>query len=91
MNDDEICEMSDLPRSWCAHCKGMTEEDPAEGFEVVGRTFEAMYPGRCTIDEDHVVKRGSTVARVRLASNPMLPQPGVACASCVKILPRARG
>lgn len=68
------------------------EEEPDNDdidFEIL-RTFEAKYHGVCTIDSAHKVKRGDRVAVVQRADNPMLPVKGVACRSCVSILPHAK-
>jgi hypothetical protein len=57
-------------------------------FEIL-RTFPAQYSGFCTVDRAHKIKRGDIVAVVQRADNPMLPVKGVACRSCVSILPHA--
>lgn len=57
-------------------------------FEVVA-TFPAHYNGECTISNAHRIKKGDRIGRVRQINNPILPVPGYACASCVKVLPRA--
>lgn len=57
-------------------------------FEVV-ETFNALYTGSCTLDNRHDIRRGTRVGKVRQIDNPLIPIPGVACASCVKFLPRA--
>lgn len=88
-NDGPICERTDLPQAWCAHCRGSEDIAIEDAYEVTGRPFEARFPGRCTLDDEHTIRRGDLVAYVRHADNPMLPVPGVACASCVKSLPRA--
>lgn len=59
-------------------------------YEVLGRPFPAQFKGSCTLNWDHSYKRGDMVARVQRADNPLLPIPGVACAACVRILPRAQ-
>lgn len=90
MNDGmDECGMSGLPKAWCAHCRKSEQIDLEEEFEVLSRSFEAQFPGRCTLDYDHVIKRGDLIARVRHADNPMQPVQGVACSKCVKMLPRA--
>lgn len=66
------------------------DEEPDYEYEIVGRIFEAQYPGRCAIDPDHKVKRGDKVARAQRADNPLIPVPGVACKWCVKDYPRGR-
>ena len=70
------------------HPDDVRERD-SEDYEVTS-TFESMYRGTCALDNRHDVKRGTRVGKIRLVSNPLLPVPGVACAQCVKILPRAR-
>lgn len=90
IDETDECEMSGLPKDWCAHCRGSVEIDIEEEFEVLSRSFEAQFPGRCTLDYDHVIKRGDLVARVQHAGNPMRPVQGVACSKCVKMLPRAK-
>ena len=94
----EECDFSGLPRATCSHCTGDVEEkapvygnDDDEEFEVIGKVFEAQYSGHCTIEYAHKIRRGDRVARVQRVSNPMLPVAGVACAMCVKILPKANG
>lgn len=59
-------------------------------YEVIGRSFEAKFPGHCAVVYPHKIKVGMMVARVRRADNPMLPVPGVACTVCVKLLPRGK-
>lgn len=93
--DETECPFSGLPRYTCSHCTGDVEEPTPvygkhdEDYEILGRIFEAKFAGHCTIEYDHRIRRGDSVARVQRADNPMLPVAGVACASCVKILPRA--
>lgn len=70
------------------HPDDVRERD-AEEYEVVV-TFDALYNSTCTMDNRHDVKKGTRVGRVRLVSNPLLPVPGVACASCTKGMPRAK-
>lgn len=90
------CDYSDLPVETCAHCQGIPEEpknvfgndDPVE-FEILGRVFPAAYPGCCTLDRDHVIKRNDRVARVQRADNPNLTISGVACAQCVRLMVHA--
>lgn len=93
----EECDFSGLPKVFCAHCKGdelgdevkqVYGNDDTDEFEIV-RIFEAQYPGTCTIDREHIIKRGDRVARIQRADNPMLPISGVACKNCVKLLPHA--
>ena len=88
MNDGPICEITELPQAWCAHCRKTPELDEvfAEDYVLSGRAFEARYHGRCAIDYDHTIRRGDLVAYVKHADNPMLPVPGVACAACVRMI-----
>jgi hypothetical protein len=92
---DEDCEISGLPMAFCSHCLGDKLGDEEEfgdtehDYELVGRKFDAQYSGHCTIDYEHVVRRGTTVSGVQRADNPMLPVSGVACSACVKSLPHA--
>lgn len=65
-------------------------EEPHEEYELIGRTFESMYAGRCTIERSHKVKRGDMVSRVQRSENPFVTVSGVACKTCTKSLPRAR-
>lgn len=91
LTDDE-CEFSGLPENTCSHCIGdddlgnVNEDD----YERISKIFPAMFPGQCTIDPDHRIKRGDKVSRVQHADNPMLTVSGVACASCTILLPRAK-
>lgn len=92
----EECDFSGLPRVFCAHCQGHKEEKPSvygnddeDEFEIIGRVFDAQFPGHCTIDYDHRIKRGDRVARVQRIDNPMIPVTGVACSACVKVLSHA--
>lgn len=86
---EERCVVTDVLVDWCVHCREQAGADPMEDYEVVGPRFEAVFPGRCAVDHDHVIKRGDRIARVQKAANPMLPVPGVACTMCVKVLRRA--
>lgn len=89
MSEDR-CENTELPKAWCAHCLGTPDLDMEEEYEVLGRPFDSQFPGRCTIDYDHKIRRGDLVARVQRADNPMLPVTGVACGACVRVLPRVK-
>lgn len=93
---DKECLFSGLPMATCSHCTGdddlmgvNADYDYYDDYEVL-RTFEAQFHSHCLIDENHRVRRGDRVAMVRRADNPMLPVRGVACASCTKVLPRAK-
>jgi hypothetical protein len=57
-------------------------------YEVT-QTFLAVYIGQCTMDNQHPIRRNTRVGRVRMISNPLIPIPGVACADCVRLMPRA--
>lgn len=62
----------------------MMEDDEIFGrYEVVGRTFESQFHGRCTLDREHKIKRGDRVARIQRTDNPMLPISGVVCKNCL--------
>lgn len=41
---DDYCELNDMPASMCAHCRGVTLDDPAP---TIAYRFDAMYGGRC--------------------------------------------
>jgi hypothetical protein len=56
---------------------------------VVVAKFQAQFPGFCTIERSHKVKRGDWVSKVQFADNPMVPIQGVACKRCTEELPRA--
>jgi len=93
---EELCEKTDMPKYSCAHCQGIKEEPVAvfgnadvQEFELIGRRFQAVYGGVCTINFDHIVKRQDWVSKVQFSDNPMLPVSGVACAQCVRVLPHA--
>lgn len=58
-------------------------------FEVTN-TFLSQFSGRCTINEDHLVRKGDKVGKVRKADNPMIPIRGVCCKACVFDFPRAK-
>jgi hypothetical protein len=59
-------------------------------YEVRGRVFEAQFTQTCTLDEDHRIRRGTKVAKVQRADNPFILVPGVACALCIKGMPRSK-
>lgn len=59
-------------------------------YEVIGRSFQAVYSGVCTIDHDHEIRRGDKVARVRHADNPLIAVGGVACKNCIREIPKAK-
>lgn len=58
-------------------------------YETIAR-FDAAYPGRCILNEDHKIRRGDKVSRVQMADNPMIPVSGVVCSVCTRTLPRAK-
>lgn len=41
---DDVCDLTDLARSMCAHCRELTLDEPAP---VIRRRFTAAFPGRC--------------------------------------------
>lgn len=94
---DKECLFSGLPMATCSHCTGDDDSlldltgnyDYYDDYEII-RTFEAQFNSHCLIDENHLVRKGTRVAQVRRADNPMLPVRGVTCASCTKVLPRAK-
>lgn len=93
---DKICLFSDLPMATCSHCRGddledLTSDWEENDFEIVGRVFETAFRSVCRVNDEHTVRKGDKVARLRHGDNPMLPVSGVACAACTKELPRARG
>jgi hypothetical protein len=47
VDDDPVCEFSDLPRSMCAHCKGIAAGTPRHDAVLVKAWFTARFPGRC--------------------------------------------
>jgi hypothetical protein len=53
-----------------------------ERYVIKGGIFPALYPGACTLDYEHPVKRGDKVGKIQYADNPMVPIPGVACKRC---------
>ena len=57
-------------------------------YERISKPFLSTFSGRCAVDNTHIVKKNTWVARVQRADNPMLPVTGVACATCVKMLRR---
>jgi hypothetical protein len=66
------------------------EFEPEDEYELIGRYFEAQFPGHCTIDYEHLIRRGDKVSRVQHSTNPMLPVAGVCCQACFKVLPKAK-
>lgn len=72
------------------HETGEIDDEADIEYELIGRWFHAQFPGHCAVDWEHLIRRGEKVQRVQRADNPMLPVQGVACPSCVKMLPRAR-
>ena len=61
----------------------MSDDFIGDKYEIVGRTFESQFHGRCTLDRDHKIKRGDRVARIQRKDNPMLPIAGVVCKLCL--------
>lgn len=58
-----------------------------DDYERDSPKFEALFSGRCTIDRNHKIRKGDEVSRVKLKDNPLIPIPGVACKSCVILMP----
>lgn len=65
--------------------------EPADDFVVDGGTWQAKFHGACAIVSDHPIRKGSRIARVAPADNPMSPRQGYACAECVKRIQRRSG
>ncbi len=92
---DEDCDYSGLPKAFCSHCTGdVLGDEEMIGEELVeyvlkGWPFDAQFHGRCAIDDEHPVKRGTKVSRIQRKDNPMLVVAGVACTACMRILDRA--
>jgi hypothetical protein len=61
-------------------------EDISETFEIDGRTVETGFPGRCTLNYEHKIKRGERVAQIRRKDNPFIPISGVVCKRCIEEL-----
>jgi hypothetical protein len=59
-------------------------------YELIGPVFRSSYPGWCTLDSNHRIRRDDRVSRVQRADNPMLPVTGVACSQCVRDLGHAK-
>lgn len=87
---DITCDFSLLPEATCAHCLGHDNDILPESDYEITVLMTAQFHGTCTIDPEHRIRKGDTIARVQHADNPFLPVPGVACASCVLDLPRAK-
>lgn len=66
-----------------------TDLNPEYDYEII-RVFDSQFTGTCVIDRSHTVRRGDRVAKLQLASNPMLPVTGVACKACTWALPLAK-
>lgn len=81
----KICTLSGLEQEFCAHCRDDTEIDPYEGLVVVF-TMEAKYNGKCVIDEEHSIKEGSTIGKVRIQGEPVYKSLGYACDYCINKL-----
>lgn len=88
MPSDPRCERTDLPRSMCAHCKGL--EDFASNIDdyKLARTFKARYEGNCAIEPSHVIFKWDDISRVVRVDNPFLPVAGYACRVCTARLLR---
>jgi len=59
-------------------------------YERSGTPFRSGFSGRCTIDDDHLIRRDDLVVRVRLQENPFVHVPGVACKGCTIMLPKTK-
>lgn len=88
----EICDFSLLHRYECAHCMTLDDSDitPDHDYEVVAY-FPSQFSGWCTIEDSHRIRKGDRVSKIRLADNPMVSIPGVACAMCTRDIPKAKG
>lgn len=90
--DDDLpmddCDFSGLPQRFCDHCTG--DEEPEEKDFEITAVFDAKFSGRCSIDDDHIIRRGDRVGFIQHADNPMLPIRGVACKACVISYPSAK-
>lgn len=82
------CELTDLPREMCAHCKGVEAEDPTVDYRLEG-VFTAKYNGTCGIDDDHGIVKGDEISRVMPTDNPF-SDVVFACSRCTKKLTRRR-
>lgn len=52
------CEISDLPASMCAHCRGLDGTDPRPEL-IVLRVITARFNGRCEVCGEHTVHEGA--------------------------------
>jgi hypothetical protein len=62
---------------------------PAHDYEITA-TFRTLYPGYCTLEERHRIRKGEYVSKLRRADNPMVSIPGFACRVCALDIPRAK-
>lgn len=56
---------------------------------VLAATFRAKQSARCTIDDEHRIKRDDLVGKLQRADNPFITVPGLACKNCIKGMARA--
>jgi DNA-directed RNA polymerase subunit RPC12/RpoP len=83
--DESRCEVTDLPKYMCSHCK-QNEVDPTEGYRLV-TTFKASYSGPCSLSEnpDHLIVQGRQAGLVEATdANPFKTEKEYCCARCVK-------
>lgn len=87
----EECEYSLLQRYECSHCMEVDDSDitPDHDYEIVAM-FPSQFAGYCTLVDIHRIRKGDRVAKIRLADNPLISIPGVACGICALDLPRAK-
>lgn len=57
MADEPLCELTDMPKAWCAHCKqqDLPKPPPLDWFP-------ARYPGRC-VECSKGFEEGDDIAR----------------------------
>lgn len=90
MKADPRCERSDLPRSMCSHCKGLTDfADNLDDFEIEA-LFSAKFPGNCAVERSHQIFKYDEISRVARVDNPFLPVTGYACRVCTARLKRKK-
>jgi hypothetical protein len=87
----EICDYSLLHKYECSHCLGTDDSDitPDHDYEIVAY-FPSQFGGYCNLVDVHKIRKGDKVAKIRLADNPMVSIPGVACTICALDIPRAK-
>lgn len=87
----EICDFSLLHRYECSHCTGVDDSDitPDHEYEITSN-FPSQFGGYCTLNDSHRIRKGDRVSKLRLADNPLISVPGVACSLCSLDIPRAK-